>query len=166
MALSRRKTENDEPLTPDQALARIEAFCAYRERSPQEVRQKLDTFGLETADRDQILNLLLDEGWYEENRYARLFASGKLRINHWGKIRIRAELQLAGVRPEAVRAAIAAIDAEEYADILKKLALKKLETMPDGPAPQRIAKCAAYLIGKGFEPELVFDAVKSSVKEA
>lgn len=142
------------PLTPDEALLRMERYCAYSERCPKEVRNKLAEFGLTSADTDQIFAALRGDNFFNEERFAMAFAGGKFRYNHWGRVRIRQELRMRDIAPALIIQAVDSIDETEYVLLLQKLLDKKREQY--AAAPNTREKAAASLIRAGFEMELVF----------
>ncbi|GAB4496274.1 MAG: regulatory protein RecX [Saprospiraceae bacterium] len=148
------KSKREKPLTPDEALVKLEHFCAYRERCPKEVRAKLAELGICGQVAEQIFEVLREDGFFNEERFAMAFAGGKFRMNHWGRVRIRLELRMRDIDPEIIRQALASIDEREYVNVLKQL-LEKKRRHYEGDDHAR-EKTAASLIYAGFEPELVF----------
>ena len=53
----------------------------------QEVKQKLYSLGLLKKEVEELISRLIEEGYLNEERFAILFASGKLRIKGWGNKR-------------------------------------------------------------------------------
>lgn len=144
----------DKPLTPDEALAKLEHFCAYRERCPKEVRAKLAELGVSGQDAVQIFEVLEGDGFFNEARFAMAYAGGKFRMNHWGRVRIRLELRQRDIAPHLIQEALDSIDEGAYVKLLRQL-LEKKRNQYKGDEQMR-AKTAASLIRSGFEPELVF----------
>ncbi len=142
------------PLTPDEALQKMERFCAYRERCPKEVRSKLAEFGLSRADAEQIYQVLEEDKFFNEARFAMAFAGGKFRYNYWGRVRIRQELKMRSISPELIAQALDSIDQEEYEALIHKLLDKKREQYAGDDNARE--KTAASLIRAGFEMDLVF----------
>ena len=60
--------------SPTEALAKIQRYCAYQERSHLEVRNKLYGYGLFRNEVDEILVGLLTDGYLNEERFAKAFA--------------------------------------------------------------------------------------------
>lgn len=162
MPFQKKKTapEDTRPLTPDEALAKVEQFCVYRERSPREVADKLRELGQTGEVAEQIFGLLRDEGFFNEERFAHAFAGGKFRINHWGKVKIRLELRARGIASHLVAEALAAIPEEEYLVVFQKLMEQKRAQLARETPAKRRQKLAAYLIQAGFEQELVFEELR------
>jgi regulatory protein len=145
------------PLTPDEALAKLEQFCAYRERAPFEVRDKLRELGMTGETAEQLFGLLRDEGFFNEERFARAFAGGKFRVNQWGRVRIRMELHKRRIAPHLIETALdEEIDAVHYETVLASLLAQKKAQLEKKRDPQARIKAAAALARAGFESELIF----------
>jgi regulatory protein len=142
------------PLSPDEALQKLERFCAYRERCPKEVRSKLAECGLSRADAEQIYEVLREDRFFDEERFALAYAGGKFRSNQWGRVRIRQELKMRNIAPEFIARALDSINESEYETLLRKLLDKKRQQYAGDENARE--KAAASLIRAGFEMELVF----------
>ena len=100
--------------SPEKALQKLKHFCGYQERSHAEVRQKLYSLGLFKSEVEELISRLIEEEYLNEERLARLFASGKSRIRGWGKQKIRHELRQKGVSEFCINQALNALDETEY----------------------------------------------------
>lgn len=156
MAFFSKQKGNAKALTPDEALVKMENYCAYRERCWQEVDQKIKTLGITAEIAGEIRFVLQEEGYVDDARFARAFAGGKFRVNRWGRVRIRLELQRRGIAPALVESALEEIDEQEYRSVLQERLMKKRTQYQANTDPNGRAKAAAALIRAGFEPELVF----------
>ena len=79
--------------TPEAALQKLQAYCAYQERCHQEVSAKLADLGMYGDKADEIISKLIENNFLNEERFAIAYARGKFRIKQWGKIRIRQGLK-------------------------------------------------------------------------
>ncbi len=61
------------------ALKKAGHYCAYQERSQQEVRDKLYEWGLWPAAVENIIVKLIGEGFLNEERFAKAYTTGKFR---------------------------------------------------------------------------------------
>ncbi len=152
MPFQRKRLEK--PLTPDEATLKLESFCSYRERCPKEVRARLKELGMRGDDADQIFEVLREDGFFNEERFALAYAGGKFRINHWGRVRIRIELRMRDIAPEVIEQALSSIDEAEYLTVLLQLLEKKRQHYTGEEHARE--KTASALIRAGFEPEYVF----------
>ncbi|MFP5041549.1 regulatory protein RecX [Parasediminibacterium sp. JCM 36343] len=146
-------------LTPEKAFQKIKAFCAYQERGHREVARKLYSYGLYKKDVEILLSQLIEEGFLNEERFAIAFAGGRFRIKHWGRVKIKYELQQKGVSNFCIILALKAIDEEEYIPTLQQLATKKWESLKGEHYIARQGKTTAYLLQKGFEHTFVSKAI-------
>lgn len=128
-------------------------YCSYQERSPFEVKQKLREYALPADKVDEIMDLLLDDNFINEERFATLFVRGKVKVKRWGLYKIREGLSKKGVNSEEVTKAIATIDETVYAENLDYLVDRKLELSPE--FGEDVSKIYRYLQSKGYEGEWI-----------
>ncbi|MCB9449153.1 MAG: RecX family transcriptional regulator [Flavobacteriales bacterium] len=150
-------------ITPE-ILEKAKAYCAYQERCQQEVRDKLYTLGLHSQQVELVIAQLISDGFVNEERFARTFARGKFRMKAWGRIRIIRELKGRKISEYCIRKAMTEIDEDDYLHTMKTLIDKKKRILggKDAIAPIMRQKIGAYVIGKGFEPALVWAELNRS----
>ncbi len=141
-------------LTPQQAKAKAESYCVYQERSQQEVRDKLYTWGLHQADVEAVIAELIASNFLNEERFALAYASGKFRMKGWGRYKIRQGLMQKSVSPPLIKAALASLDEREYRDKLRTLLEAKASDIKENHPYKRRYKLIQYAIGKGYERDL------------
>ena len=154
MSFKRSSIQPKGPFSHDLCLRKMENFCAYRERCAKEVWAKLAELGAIGEDAQQIFQVLRTDNFFDERRFALAYAGCKFRNNHWGRVRIRMELQMRNVPVNIIHQALNAIEAEEYETLLQKLIQKKWTQFAGDDRARD--KTAAALIRTGFEHELVF----------
>lgn len=131
----------------EEIFKKLVRFCAYQERCTDEVRRKLEQLGADARQEREVTDLLLEQGFLNEDRFARMYVRGKFRINGWGRIKIKNGLLAKRVPPELIRAALTEeIDEAEYRKFLQGILCRK------GP------KTA---LSKGFEPDLIREETKA-----
>lgn len=141
------------------AKVKIEQYCAYQERSQQEVRDKLYDMGLHKDDVENIITDLISENFLNEERFAIAFARGKFRIKQWGKIKIKQHLKQKKVSDYCIKKALALIDADEYEKTIKHLLNKKDRESKEKDAYIKKQKTLRYLISRGFESDIVINLI-------
>ncbi|MDE0560969.1 regulatory protein RecX [Algoriphagus sp. NF] len=147
--------------TVEEAEEKIAAFCAYQERCVWEVRRKLFEKGIAEAQIEKLIGFLLREKFIDEGRYARAFARGKFRLKKWGKNRIRMELKMRQVPEDLIRKGLLEIDPTEYYDTLLSETEKKWEKTKEPDLYKKRFKVVGYLMQRGFEQDLVQEAIDS-----
>lgn len=143
------------------AKVKIEQYCAYQERSQQEVRDKLYDMGLHQKEVEELISELVVDNFLNEERFAITYARGKFRIKHWGKNKIKQNLKLKKVSEYCIKKALKEIDPDEYYEVLKTELQKKSEKLKDKDPFIRKNKIAQYLGSRGFEMDLVWDLLGS-----
>ena len=142
-------------LTNEQALQKLKHYCAYQERSHQEVKEKLFQLGVWKKEHDAIIAALIEENYLNEERFAIAFAGGKFRIKQWGRVKIRYELKQKQVSEYSIKKALKQIDETDYHRTLEKLLKEKYTQLKGEQWMVRKKKTADHLIAKGFEQDLV-----------
>ena len=147
-------------LTKEQALQKLKHYCAYQERCHSEVKDKLYKLGVWKKEHDEIIATLIEENYLNEERFAIAFAGGKFRVKQWGRVKIKYELKQKQVSEYCIKKALKQIEEEDYLKVLNKLAKEKYASLKREQYLVRKKKTMNFLIGKGFEIELVKEAVE------
>ena len=71
------------------ARSKAEHYCAYQERSQQEVRDKLYEWGQYPDVVENIISGLITGNFLNEERFAKAYAIGKFRQKGWGRMKIK-----------------------------------------------------------------------------
>lgn len=149
-------------LTREQAYPKLKHYCAYQERSHSEVKEKAHSLGLKKFEVEELTTKLIEEDILNEERFAKLFAGGKFRIKQWGRIKIKSELKQKRVSEYCIRKAMMEINEKEYLSVLNKLARKRWGAIKGKGINLfvKMSKTRTYLLSKGYEPELISEAIK------
>lgn len=147
-------------LSKADALAKLQSFCAYQERCHQEVRAKLLDLGIYGDDLEEIIASLIQDNFLNEGRFACFFARGKFRMKQWGRNRIGKELRMRGISAYCIGKAMEEINDEEYLKTLHEVLAKRAGQLNREDDFAKRNKLAKYAIQRGFEPELVWEALK------
>ena len=148
--------------TPEEKtlLLKAERFCAYQERCSHEIKQKMKELGADEKTTEKIISSLKEDEYLNDERYAKLFASGKFRIKRWGKNKIRAELRMKKMPNSFISAALDAIDDEEYLKTIQHLAGKKEKEVRSKNPKEKKRKVLMFLLSRGFESELIWKVLR------
>ncbi len=144
------------------ALMKAEHYCAYQERAQQEIRNKLYEWGLHAADVENIISELITTNFLNEERFARAYVSGKFNIKKWGKIKIKQGLKLRKVPDRMITKALNSINYDDYLQVILDAAEKKLRTITEKDPYKRKHKLMTYLMGKGFESDVILSVLKDN----
>ncbi|WP_420576667.1 regulatory protein RecX [Ekhidna sp.] len=142
-----------------EAKQRAGRFCAFRERSPNELFEKLQSWGLPEEQVAQVVAELSKEGFVDEQRFANAYCNDKFQFNSWGKQKIRAHIYPHKLSEEAITNALNRIDPKVYEGRLLELAKAKWVKLEKEEFMKRKQKTVAYLAQKGFEMDLIWSAI-------
>lgn len=142
-------------ITPEQALLKLQTFCAYQERCIKDVRDKLKKLKVEPRYFNSIINSLKNDNYLDEERFVKSFVSGKFRQNKWGKVKIRFELIRKQIPESLINKALSGIDEDIYIKVFQDSLEKKLKEFPKPLSSQNKNKLFHHLLSKGFEPSLI-----------
>ncbi|MCD0488836.1 RecX family transcriptional regulator [Pedobacter sp. MC2016-14] len=145
-----------------QAHAKAESYCAYQERAQQEVRDKLYDWGLHHNEVEQVISELIVSNFLNEERFAQAYVSGKFNIKRWGKVKIKQGLKFKKVPEKMITKALNAIDYDDYLQAILTTAEKKAPFITEKDPYKKKNKLVTYLIGKGFESNLIYEILKSN----
>ena len=137
------------------ALEKGASYCAYQERSQHEVRQKLYELKLDSDDVEEVLMMLIQEGFVNEERFAKAYCRGKFNQNKWGRNKIKQGLKLKKVSDRCILKGLEEIDDSNYQDVLTSLLEKKRATIKDKNQWVIKNKLMNYAIQKGYEGEII-----------
>lgn len=143
------------------ALIKSQHYCAYQERSKLEVMNKLQEWEVGDEFFDSIINSLEENNYLNEPRFAKAYSLGKFRMKSWGKIKIRQGLAMKGLSEKLANEGLNEINNEDYLNKLEQIVSKKTavtEIKNDLLKKHTIAK---YVIGLGYEPNLVWDLLEN-----
>jgi regulatory protein len=148
----------------NQALARLQRYCAIQERCSSDAARKLRELGIPREKADRVMGLLKKEGFIDDLRFSRSFVSGKFRINRWGRLRIIAALSAKHIPSPIILQSLAVIEEDRYREAIRELTIKKNTLLKNENGLIRRNKIISFVTGKGFETDLVIPIVNKIVK--
>jgi regulatory protein len=127
-------------------------LLAARDRSEQEIRNRLVAGGASTAATTATLRRLRRYGYVDDQRFA-LSAAEQARRRGYGSEYVRAQLDAKGVADQLIEQAVRAHFDDEAELARRALACRFPEELPQ---PAERAKAARFLLRRGFPEAVVF----------
>lgn len=145
---------------PQKVADRLRGLCSRREYCRSDVMKKavaaLDGDQSEAA---RIVDILVEERYVDDLRYASAFARDKSSISGWGSVKISHMLSAKGISRDIIKEALEEIDEEKASSRLDKLLQSKARSLKDDP--QAKLKLLRFALGRGYG----YDEVKNIVDE-
>ncbi len=155
----------DEQERLEHALGLAFRYLNPRERTAAEIHRHLERKGVDTVISDAALELLIQEGYIDDTRFARLFVQDKRELEEWGSDRIRNGLLARGIEPELVSETLADQETVEETTELDRALAVLSRRFPSPPQERRERdRALGLLIRKGYDPELALDALLAYAK--
>lgn len=136
-------------------LHQLARFCAYQERCLQDLHRKMQDLGIPSAEYEPYLEWLKAENYFNEKRFAEIYARSKFNQKQWGRNKIRFELKKRNLSAELIQYGLSEIDADDYDKCLQKQVTLAKKKYTKGEIWQQKQKILHYLQSKGFELDLI-----------
>lgn len=136
-------------------------LLSRREHAAAELAHKLVQRGHDESAAADIVGQLAGAGWQSDARYAEMLVRNRI-AQGYGPLRIRAELEAAGVPQAEIRAALAAIEVDWTAQATALHARKFREPARDAAGWQKRYR---FLATRGFEAQQIRAALRSAPDE-
>lgn len=145
--------------TVEEALAKLQSYCAYQDRCHKEVAQKLKEMRMISQASEQIIIELIEGDFLNEERFSMAFVRGKFKIKKWGRRRLASELKQRKISKFLIQKALGQISETDYKATFEALVHKKAESITGGSIAKKRKKLADYLLYRGWEAHLVYDKI-------
>jgi regulatory protein len=136
-------------------------MLARRELSEAQIRQRLARREHDLDAIDAAVTRLRDERAIDDARVAAAIARTQASVKRRGKLRVRRQIEQAGILPATVRQAVddvfGALDEDALLEAALGKRLRGRETIADDAEFRRLYR---FLIGQGFEPDRVMAVLK------
>ena len=142
------------PPDPEALLKRMAGLCARSEQCTFDISTKLFKAGLPRDKREEIIEYLTENRYLDDARFARSFASYKVRFAAWGKRKIRMALAAKRIPSDFISEALDLIDDDDYLDAITRVADSKKRDL-DMSDRQDVAKLYNHLLSRGFESDMI-----------
>jgi regulatory protein len=161
---------------PARALELAHRFISRRERTEMEVRGRLQRADVRPDEIEAAVRELVELGYVDDARYARLFTEDRRSLDAWGSDRIAKALRQRGVSRDLITAALesgsdgapgSAPDGGDHWPHPSEVELQRAvallaERFPAGPACDRDrSRAFGVLARKGYESETAANAVRA-----
>ena len=141
-------------------LNNLRRQCSRREYCTADVMKKaLKALEGNREEAQKIVNILIEERYVDDLRYAEAYARDKASIAGWGVTKIRYMLSAKGVDRELISAALLEIDQRKADDRLVKLIENKKRSLKDDP--QARMKILRFALGRGY----TYDEISAVLKD-
>ncbi|MDR1172365.1 MAG: recombination regulator RecX [Bacteroidales bacterium] len=149
-------------ITVKEAREKAMQWCSRREYCRRDMLDKIVSWGCTPAEARETVDFLVEQKFVDDRRYAEAFVKDKLRFNKWGRVKIACMLRMQNIDKAIVADVLSAIDETGYNRVLTEELQKKYRTVR-GNALEIKGKLYRFAAGRGFEPEIINEAISKIV---
>lgn len=144
-------------------LDRLRGLCSRREYCYADVLKKAkDGLDGDAQAAKEVADVLVEDKYVDDLRYASAFARDKSAIQGWGEVKIRYMLSAKGVSKDVIDKALEGIDQDKADSRLEKLLQNKLKSLKDDP--QCRLKLLRFALGRGYSYDEVNSLINTLLK--
>lgn len=144
-------------------LDRLRGLCSRREYCYADVLKKAkDALDGDAQAAKEVADVLVEDKYVDDLRYASAFARDKSAIQGWGEVKIRYMLSAKGVPRDVIDKALEEIDQDKADSRLEKLLQNKLKSLKDDP--QCRLKLLRFALGRGYSYDEVNSLINTLLK--
>jgi len=155
--------ENHESIARE-AFNKMAQLCSRSEQCSADIRKKMAAFDIVDEVVEEIIEKLKSEKYLDDDRYVQAYISDKIRLNKWGRIKIRYYLKAKGLADKVIEQGLKNIDAEQYKKILLATMNEKAKKVKNESKYEQTAHIIRFAQSRGFEPELIHRHLGEVVK--
>ncbi|HCO19043.1 MAG TPA: hypothetical protein DIT39_05485 [Tissierellales bacterium] len=128
-------------------------YLSYRQRTVSEMMDYLARKGFEQQSISNVIELLKESGFLNDESFARAYVDDKTRLNDLGAYRLKAELRKKGIDKDLIKETLS--DLEPDIEHLVELVQKKYSNSLTGDENSTMRKAAGFLQRKGYGYDVI-----------
>ncbi len=161
--MSTRRTQFKNPDDIDAVYKAVIRFLAVRMRSEQEVLKYLGDRGAGSEISTTILTRLRDFKFLDDEKFAQSWCNSRIRVNRFGRIRIRMELQQKGIVEDIITDVLNAYSKE---DEMRNAVTSLVKKYGNSEIDQKIhSRMFSFLSRRGYTQGIIYDAIKQATNQ-
>ena len=149
--------------TAEQALNALMRLCSKAEKSSGDALRLMYTWGVPMAERQGVLQKLLELRFIDDARYAEAYTREKSAIAGWGARKIAQHLYQKGVAKEIVERTLATLQGDDQRAMLEKRLQRKLPSVKAANDYELRGKLLRYALGLGYDYDMVISVIDKVV---
>lgn len=155
--------ENHES-TAREAFNKMAQLCSRSEQCSADIRKKIAAYDIVEEVVEEIIARLKSEKFLDDDRYVHAYISDKIRLNKWGRIKMRYYLKAKGLPDALIEKGLNEIDMEQYKKVLLATMNEKAKKVKKESKYEQAAHIIRFAQSRGFEPEIIHRYLGEVVK--
>ena len=152
-------------ITKEEALKKAMRICSKQEKCKFDIKEKLYNLGLEKIHIAEIVELLENENFIDEERYCLYYVRDKYKLSKWGRKKIEFSLKQKQIKEETIQKSLLEIDQKKYEKIFKEEMIKKHKLLKTDDLSKQKGKLLNFAQSRGYEADLIFRVVDEILEQ-
>ena len=152
-------------INSQQAFSRLASLCARREYCQHDMLEKMRQWGLTEEEQAQVMQLLTEGRYVDDERFTRAFVNDKVRYGKWGRRKIEQALWMKHIDDDIRSRALSKVDDEEYLSVLRPLLKQKRRSIKAASDYELNQKLVKFALGRGFTHDIIRQCIDGDVDE-
>ncbi|ERJ84197.1 regulatory protein RecX [Peptostreptococcaceae bacterium oral taxon 113 str. W5053] len=141
-----------------QAKSAALSYLSYGLKSSKEVKDYLAKKKYSTSIQEKVVEQFIKTGLIDDLYYAKAFTRDKLKLNHYGPIRIQMELKKKGIDEAFIDETLKEVSKEILIETAYEASIKKIHSLKNKSNFQKKQKIYQFLSYKGFDYDTIMSA--------
>jgi regulatory protein len=150
--------------TAEQALNALMRLCSKAEKSSGDALRLMYRWGVPIAERQGVLDKLVDMRFIDDARYAEAYTREKSQLAGWGARKIAQNLYQKGVSKDIVAKTLAMLESDDQRAMLEKRLQRKLPTIKATTDYERRGKLLRYALSLGYDYDMVISVIDTLLR--
>ena len=142
-------------INSQQAFSRLASLCARREYCQHDMLEKMRQWGLTEEEQAQVMQLLTEGRYVDDERFTRAFVNDKVRYGKWGRRKIEQALWMKHIDESIADSVLDELDDEEYLAVLRPQVKQKLRTTHAASDYERRMKVTKWALSRGYTMDII-----------
>lgn len=164
MLPAKKRVTTPRKKSADEALSSLMRLCARAEKSSGDALRLMTRWGVESADRQKVLQRLIADRFIDDRRYAAAFIREKTNLSSWGEYKIRTSLRSKGVTEEIINEALAESEGVNNIERLQERLSRKIRSIKAETPYSLKTKLIRYGLSLGFPMDAVIESAEQILK--
>ena len=117
--------------------------------------EKMRQWGLTEEEQAQVMQLLTEGRYVDDERFTRAFVNDKVRYGKWGRRKIEQALWMKHIDEDISASVLDEVDDEEYLDMLRPLVKQKLRSTTAASDYELRMKVTKWALSRGFTMDII-----------
>ena len=142
-------------MSEKEILQKLTALCARSEHCQHEMLEKMKRWQVDESTQAKVMVYLTENGYVDDERYARAFVNDKTKYNHWGRRKVEQGLWQKHIDNDIQQRVLGEVEDSLYVEVLRPLLQQKRRTTSASNSYELNQKLLRFALSRGFTFDII-----------